>query len=43
MTGLMAVPVSAREELMARLERPDTAEALNRLLDRLDVIALVAD
>lgn len=43
MTGLMAERVSAREELMARLERPDTAEALNRLLDRLDVIALVAD
>lgn len=41
--GLMAEPMRAREELMARLDRPDTAEALNRLLDRLDVIALIAD
>jgi len=28
---------------MARLERPDTVEALNRLLDRLDVMVLAAD
>lgn len=42
-SGVLEEPLSAREELMARLDRPDTAEALNRLLDRLDVIALVAD
>jgi uncharacterized protein YjgD (DUF1641 family) len=33
----------AGQELIARLERPDTAAALNHLLDRLDVIVLAAD
>jgi uncharacterized protein YjgD (DUF1641 family) len=43
MAGVVEEPLSARHELMARLERPDTLEALNRLLDRLDVMVLAAD
>ena len=38
-----APPTNADQELMARLERPDTAAALNQLLDRLEVIVLAAD
>jgi uncharacterized protein YjgD (DUF1641 family) len=37
------IGISPREELMARLDDPKTAEALNRLLDRLDLMVLAAD
>jgi hypothetical protein len=40
----MAAPTyQPREQLMARLDDPKTAEALNRLLDRLDLMVLAAD
>ena len=41
--GVVEGPASARQELLARLERPETTEGLNRLLDRLDVMVLAAD
>ncbi len=36
-------PSIARRELMTRLDRADTVESLNRLLDRLDVMVLAVD
>lgn len=43
--GIAMPPAStaAAEQLLARLAEEKTAESLNRLLDRLDVIAFVAD
>jgi uncharacterized protein YjgD (DUF1641 family) len=40
---MIATAASPREALMARLEDPATVEALDRLLDRLDVIVLAAE
>jgi len=36
-------PSAAQEQLLARLSEEKTIDALNRLLDRLDVIAFTAD
>lgn len=40
---IAAQPTNAGQQLLARLEQPETVAALNRLLDRLDVIVLAAD
>ena len=41
--ALPPAPVTAQEQLLARLGEEKTVDALNRLLDRLEVITFVAD
>ncbi len=41
--GVAVEPGTARHELLARLDNPDTVDGLNRLLDRLDVIVFAAE
>lgn len=42
-TTLPSAASAAQEQLLARLAEPKTIDSLNRLLDRLDVIAFLAD